>query len=171
VDSDLNEYDTSVPEGKKVIATYFKEIKICVIGANDLESPIKAVNPNLVENVDGTNTLTFSIYGKYYDEESEEFIPNPYLPYLVNERKVKLKTIENGEIVWRDFIIKNVQEESVDYRFTYTAKDLFINELSKSGYSLEFDTELKNNMGSISYLADKVLDGSGWTLSPDSEEL
>jgi hypothetical protein len=34
--------------------------------------------------------------------------------------------------------------------------------LSKTGFELEFDNELENNMGSVEYLAEKILEGSDW---------
>ena len=39
-----------------------------------------------------------------FDEELGEKVQNPFIPYLVNERKVKLKYDDE----WYDFIIKNV---------------------------------------------------------------
>jgi hypothetical protein len=39
---------------------------------------------------------------------------------------------------------------------------LFINELSKSGFNLEFATELNNNIGTVDDLADRILAESDW---------
>jgi hypothetical protein len=64
---------------------------------------------------------------------------------LTNERKIKLKFFIKGKLTWLDFIIKNISESSSEYKFTYTAIDLSINELSKNGFDLTFDNELKNN--------------------------
>jgi len=110
-----------------------------------MATSIAAYNKHLKKEATGMNTLTFSIYSKYYDTENEELLDNPYLPYLVNERKVKLKYYKGDEVKWLDFLIKDISENSSDYSFTYTATDLFINELSKSGFNLEFSTELENN--------------------------
>jgi hypothetical protein len=41
---------------------------------------------------------------------------------------------------------------------------LFINELSKSGFNLEFDQELENNTGNIKQLANAILAESDWKL-------
>ena len=152
------------------IATqYYKEHKLCVIGSNTMDSPIGAVEPNLLRKTDGTSTLTFSIYARYYDEETGEFRQNPFIKYLTNERKVKLKYYPNGELRWLDFIIKKIDESSENYKFTYTATDLFINELSKTGYNLEFDTELENNQGTIVEMANKVLARTDWMVGEDNE--
>jgi hypothetical protein len=43
--------------------------------------------------------------------------------------------------------VNNIKREN--YKFKYTATDLFINELSKTGYNLEFDTERENNQGTV----------------------
>jgi hypothetical protein len=152
-----------------VIAQYYKEQKLCVIGSSTMEAPFRAIEPNLVRKTDGTSTLTFSIYAKYYDEESGEFKPNPFLKYLNNERKVKLKYYPNGELRWLDFIIKKIDESSENYKFKYTATDLFINELSKTGYNLEFDTERENNQGTVQELASRILESSEWSVGDDSE--
>lgn len=152
-----------------IAAQYYKEHKLCVIGSNTMDSPIGAVEPNLLRKTDGTSTLTFSIYARYYDEEAGEFRQNPFIKYLTNERKVKLKYYPNGELRWLDFIIKKIDESSENYKFTYTATDLFINELSKTGYNLDFDTELENNQGTIVEMADKVLARTDWMVGEDSE--
>jgi hypothetical protein len=124
---------------KKVVAQYYKEFKICVIGSDSSSSPFRAVEPKLVRKTDGTSTLTFSIYANCYNEETKELEENPFRRYLTNERKVKLKYYPNGELRWLDFVIKKIDETSENGKFTYTATDLFINELSKTGYKLEFD--------------------------------
>lgn len=168
VDNEGNEYDR-FPDANKSYTQYYKEVKICTIGSSTMESPYRIVEPNLVRKTDGTSTLTFSMYNKVYDEESGEFIENPYGKYLTNERKIKLKYYPNGELRWLDFVIKKIEESSENYKFKYTATDLFINELSKTGYNLVFDTELKNGQGTIRDLAERVLEGSDWSVGEDSE--
>jgi hypothetical protein len=134
-----------------------------------MDSPAHIVDPCLVRKIDGTNTLTFSIFAKYLDEQTGEIVENPFLGYLTNERKVKLKYYPNGELKWLDFVIKKIDESSENYKFTYTAIDLFINELSKTGYNLEFDLELENNQGTINELAESVLDGTDWAVGANTE--
>ena len=172
VDNDGNEYSGFVDISKiQVSAQYYKEKKLCVISSDKIESPTHVVDPALVRKTDGTSTLTFSIYAKYWDEESGELVDNPFIQYLTNERKVKLKYFPNGELKWLDLVIKKIDESSENYKFTYTATDLFINELSKSGYNLEFDMELENNQGPVNELASKVLAGTDWVVGADSELL
>jgi hypothetical protein len=104
------------------------------------------------------------MFSHYWDEESEALIKNPFIDKLVNERKIKLRygIDKNGKPKWYDLIVKNISQNSENKTYTYTAKSLFVNELSKSGFNLEFDSELENNMGNIEYLAEKILDGSDW---------
>ena len=155
------------------VIQYYKERKICIIGSDTMNTPVRAVNSKLVSNVNGSNTLTFSLYSKYWDEEAEEFYDNPFLKLLVNERKIKLRygAIGMTDCKWYDLIIKNVQENSESKIFNYTAKDQFVNELSKSGFDLVLDAELENNMGNITTLAETILDGSDWKLGKNSDTL
>lgn len=155
------------------ITQYYKERKICVIGSDTMQTPIRAVNGKLISNVNGANTLTFSLYSKYWDEEAKQFFDNPFLKLLVNERKIKLRhgILGASDCKWYDLVIKNIQEKSESKLFTYTAKDLFVNELSKSGFELELDPELENNTGNITTLAGNILEGSDWKLGKDNSLL
>lgn len=164
-----NEYENVAPEGVTIKTSYLKEIKLCVIGSDKFKSPITVTEPNLTRNVNGSNSLNFSIYSKYYDEKTESFLDNPFIPLLVNERKVKLKTIIKGKIRWFDFLIKNISENSENYSFTYTANDLFVNELGKSGFNLEFSEELENNYGTVNELGAAILQGTDWKIGEETE--
>jgi hypothetical protein len=75
-----------------------------------MNTPIRAIDPKLTSNVNGANTLNFSIYSKYWDEESEQFFDNPFVKLLVNERKIKLRygAINSKDCKWYDLIIKGV---------------------------------------------------------------
>ena len=151
----------------EVTNQWLEEVCIATIGSNTMDTPIRAFNPILTEDLNGSKTFTFQIYYRYWDDEDEEFKINPFTNLLVNERKVKL--FYNDE--WYDFVIKQVQENSETYVFTYTCKDLFVNELGKTGYNVELDTELQNNMGTITQLAATILDGSTWTIDTDNSDL
>lgn len=168
LDGVITEYERSIPSDAtgQVIAQYYKEHKICIIGSDTMDTPIRATQPKLVTKVNGENVLTFNMYSHYYDTTQEESYQNPFIGLLVNERKIKLRYGPLGapDTKWYDLIIKNIQENSESKTYSYTAKDLFANELSKSGFNLEFDQELENNMGNIDTLAERVLDGSDWKL-------
>lgn len=160
------EYESSIPEGAtgSVIAQYYKERKICIIGSDTMDTPIRATSAKLNPKINGESTLTFNMYSHYYDEQLDDFFENPFIGLLVNERKIKLRYGALGEedTKWYDLIIKNIQENSETKTFSYTAKSLFINELSKTGFDLEFKTELENNIGNINTLAQAVLVESDW---------
>jgi hypothetical protein len=106
-----------------VVAQYYKERKICIIGSNTMDTPIRAVNGKIKSNVNGSNELTFDMYSHYYDEELDELIANPFINLLINERKVKLRYGELGapDTKWYDLIIKRISENSETKVFSYTA--------------------------------------------------
>lgn len=153
---------------------YFDEEKVAIIGSNTMTSPARAFEPKLVRNVNGTNTFTFKLYYRYTetmvsrlhrqfeDIELDVFdidaFENPFTRYITNETKLKVK-YDNK---WYDFVVKNCQEDSANKCITYTCKDLFIQELSKNGFNLEFDDELENSMGTATDLARQILKDTDW---------
>ena len=171
--ANISELDNQGPGKDKYFARtqFYKEIKLCTIGSDTMSSPIRAVKPKLVSKVNGENTFTFTMYSQYWDENTQQLEWNPFMMYLTNERKLKLKygKDKEGKDKWYDFIIKNISEDSSSKAFTYTCKDLFVNELSKTGFELEFDNELGNNMGNQQFLAEKILEGSDWRFKTNSE--
>ena len=153
-------------EGNK-IPEHYEEKKIAIIGSNTMTSQCRAIDPKLVENINGTNTFTFKMYYTYVDTETGKRETNPFLKLLVNERKVKV--LWKGK--WYDLIIKSIQENSGDKSITYTCKDLFVNELSKTGFDLEFDNELMNNQGTVQDLGELVLEGTDWSLAEAQDDI
>lgn len=155
-----NRYEIrTIPTANQIILNkYVQEICLVNIGSDTMNTPIRAFDPRFTRQVNGTNTLTFKVFYRYFDEDEEEFKTNPFIGLLVNERKVKL--LYEGK--WYNLVIKQIQENSQDYTFTYTCQDLYLNELAKNGYDLIFDTELLNNMGTVTELGAAVLDGTDW---------
>ena len=145
---------------------FLNERKIAIIGSDTMTAQARAIEPNLVNELNGTNTFTFKMYYTYIDNRTGEKYENPFGKYLINERKVKVYWKDK----WYDMIIKKCQEDTSKKVVTYTCKDLFINELSKNGYSLEFNTDLQNNIGTISELAASVLEGSTWRYDYDNSD-
>lgn len=175
VGENIEEYSQYIPSETKgqVVAQYYKERKLCVIGSDTMEAPCRAIQPKLVSNINGANTLTFNMYYKYYDEELDEITFNPFHKLLTNERKIKLRygAPDATDTKWYDLIIKNVQENSENNTFVYTCKDQFVNELSKSGFNIQLDTELENNMGTITKLANTILEDSDWKVRDINDTL
>ena len=143
---------------------YYKENKIAVIGSNTMTAMSKVYEPVFKENTNGEKTLTFSLKYQYFDPLVGAMVTNPFASYLVNERKVKLHYDEK----WYDFIIKEHVESSDGLTWTYTARDAFINELSKNGYNIEFSADLNNNQGTAIELAKKTLENTDWKVAEDS---
>lgn len=164
-----DKYEISVWEDVVVAATdkvpaHFEEEKIGIIGSNTMTSQNRAIQPCLVNNVNGTSTLTFKLYYEYIDSRTGERVKNPWVGLLVNERKIKVL----WKSKWYDMFVKSCVENSGDHTISYTCKDAFINELSKNGFNLEFDNELQNNTGTINELADRILEGTDWKRGPDT---
>lgn len=153
-------------EGQSIVPEHYEEEKVCIIGSDTMTSQARALEPKLVRNVNGTNKLTFKLYYTYIDNETGKRVQNPFISLLVNERKVKCK----WEDQWYDFVIKGIQEDSNGKTITYTCEDLYINELSKTGFSLEFDQKLNNNQGTAQELAKKVLEGTDWVVDTDNSD-
>ena len=163
-------YEISVWEDRLVTEndiSYYKEIKLAVIGSDKMESPNRAFDPILTENINGEKTLSFSLAYRYYDEYEDKLITNPFYEYLINERKIKL--FYNDE--WTEFVIKECEEDSKENIFNYTAKELFSLELAKLGYNVTLDTELNNNQGTVVELAKRVLENTDWQVDEENSDL
>lgn len=157
--------DEETIEGK-VIPSHYQENRIMVIGSDEMTSPNKAFSPVLIENMNGEVTFTFSMAYKYFDPASNAEVINPFIGYLIDERKIKL----HYDNKWYDLIIVDHQEDSETMIWQYTAKDAFVNELSKNGYGIEFSTELGNNQGTAIQLAKETLKNTDWTVDEENSD-
>ena len=157
--------DTSSGYYYKPINQWYDEKCLAIIGSNTMTADCRASSPHFNKKSNGEFELTFILYTQYFDKEELEFLDNPFIKLLVNERKIKL----HYKNKWYDFIIKNTQENSDAKSYTYTATALFINELSKNGLDLVFDPEKENSTGDIITLAQKTLEGTDWVVSDESE--
>jgi hypothetical protein len=126
-----------------------KEQKICVIGSSTMKSQAKAFDISLTRSTNGVKKLTFKLYKKFVDTSTGEIVSNPFVDYLVNERKVKL-FYKNK---WHDFIVKQIDGNSNSHLYTYSLEDAFVLELSKNGFSVVLDEGLNNNNGTVKELA------------------
>ena len=164
-------YEISIWENQLVTIEgdkkYYKENKIAVIGSDTMTAPNRVYSPVFKKNINGEKTLTFSLAYKYYDEAVGDFVVNPFIKYLINERVVKLK-YDNE---WYEFVIKECEENSESHEFTYTATDMFIQELAKTGYNISFSTELNNNLGTVTELAETILKDSDWQVDKENSDI
>lgn len=158
---ELSVWEDKLKDGK------ITEHKIAVIGSDIMESPFKVLTPKLKRSINGSNELTFKLHKKIIDTITGEEVINPFVSLVDNEVKLKLKYENN----WYDFIVKNAVQSTDKSTYTYTATDLHINELSKTGYQVELDTELMNNMGTAEELLAQVLaDAPGWNTDDIPQE-
>ena len=138
----------------------FVEKRLGVIGSSTMNAQCRVFSPKLTQKTDGTKELSFQLYKRYIDNITGEEINNPFYDQLVNERKVKLQY----DGIWYDFIIKNIQENSSTYQYTYKLENALVQELSKNGFSAEFD-----DSGTARELAERVLAETDWKVSESSE--
>ena len=143
----------------------FVEKQLGVIGSDKMASQNGALEPVFSRNANGVKKLTFKMYKRYKDIITGEWVDNPFVDWLVSERKVKLKY----EDKWHDFIVKNISENSSNYIYTYQLEDALVQELSKNGFGIVLDTQLMNNMGTANELASEILSETDWTVSDESE--
>lgn len=136
----------------------FKERKYAVIGSDTMQSQNAVIDPILSRNVNGTKRLTFQLCKRYKDSLTGEQIINPFADYLISERKIKLK-YDNK---WYDFIVKNINEDSNQYIYTYTCEDAHVVELSKNGFDVSLNSESANNSDTLGVLAARVMEGTDW---------
>lgn len=141
------------------------ESKGAIIGADDMDYIGRATSIKLVKNVKGTNTLTFQMPTKFFDSKVGDFVKNEFIDDLYNERKLKLKYKDK----WYEFYIKKISEEKKFKAImkTFTCEDSFIDELSRTGYDIEFSPELNNSVEEIGTFTEEVLEDSIWDYRPD----
>ena len=141
----------------------FVEKRLGVIGSDKMLSQSRAIEPQLTRNVNGTKKFSFKMYRYYIDNETGEKVENPFVNWLISERKVKLKY----DGTWYDFIIKQVNENSSNYLYTYQLEDALVQELSKNGFNVTLDAELMNNVGNAKKLAEDVLVETDWNVESE----
>ena len=103
------------------------------------------------------------MYHHYIDNITGEKTINPYMDWMISERKVKLKY----EGRWYDFFIKNIVENSSNYLYTYELEDAIVNELSRNGYGVTLDEQLNNNIGNAGELAAAIMSGTDWNVESE----
>ena len=141
----------------------FVEKRLGIIGSDKMTAQCRAIEPNLVRNVNGSKKFSFKMYKHYVDIMTGEKVENPFIGWLISERKVKLEY--KGK--WYDFIIKDINENSSNYLYTYQLEDALVQELSKNGFGVTLDAVLMNNLGTAEKLATEVLTETDWHVSSE----
>lgn len=142
----------------------FDEKRKFIISCDDMRSLSRGREPSMKVNINGSKTFTFKMYYYYIDDETGEEIRNPYIDQIFNESRIKVQWYGK----WYDFIVKNIVEDTSSTSITYTCKDMFIYDLSKNGYSIEFEDDLMNNQGDIFELGNKVVENTDWQIIDDN---
>lgn len=152
--------ETLGEEGKKI------ETKRAIIATHDMSYEGKARGLQLQKKLNGTHILTFSMPSSFFDNMRGEWVHNEFCDYLFNERKLKLKYRANdkSEDEWLEFYVKSINESKNhnSIMYDYTCQDAFIDELSRNGYGITFDTELYNNVEEIGTFSEIILEDSIW---------
>ncbi len=191
-------FDIGRTMGEGLFPERFTEKKSYVLAASDMDDLRSAYDVKQKININGERTLTFSIHYKIADENGqlydnplfEGLVNEAYLKlrdgaayerekyvdpetgeitYQSNvDYAIALSTEVDNEEKWYDFVIKNVDKKTQNYEATITAKETFVNELGKNGWGVTLDAQLYNNVGTLYDLATAVLDGSDWTVNPNS---
>lgn len=173
-------------------STGIREEKIATLAATGMDFAGRAQNIKLKREYTGKITLEFEIPVKYMDPFSGETVRNPLCTQVMEKSKLKLwrdelwynpfggtKTLDSKTGVtkyagaweqgrWYDLVVDSHKEKRSKKQlfYSYTCNSLFISELSRNGYSLQFvpDTDLMsaNGMGTAHDLAERIVDGTGW---------
>ena len=151
-------------------ANAIQEEKVCVIAATGVDSSGRAQDIKLKKEYNGKQTLTFDIPIKYFDVITGEDVANPLVEQVIDHSKLKLWrdelwwnpfavnkgidettgcTIFEGDFVqgrWYEFIVTDRKQKrsKKQLMYSYSCDSLFMNELSRTGYNLEFvpDTDI-----------------------------
>ncbi len=142
------------------------EEKGVIIGAHDMSYPGKATNIVLKREIKGTNTLTFQLPDRYFDSLKGEFVRNEFADLVAPETKLKLFYKDR----WFEFFVKKVDDKKQfkSYMKSFTCTDAFIDELSRNGYGITYDTELNNNVEEIGVFTEETLEDSIWQYHPEN---
>ena len=142
------------------------EEKGVIIGAHDMSYPGKATKITLKREVKGTNTLTFQMPDVYFDSLQGEYVRNEFIDAISAETKLKLYYKKK----WYEFFVKKIDEKKEFRSFikTFTCTDAFIDELSRNGYGITYDTDLYNNVEEIGDFSEDTLEDSIWAYHPEN---
>ena len=141
------------------------EEKGVIIGAHDMSYPGKATNIILKREIKGTNTLTFQMPDRYFDSLKGDYVHNEFIDLIFPEAKLKLFYKDR----WFEFFVKKVDDKKQfkSYMKSFTCSDAFIDELSRNGYGITYDTELYNNVEEIGTFMEETLEDSIWQYYPE----
>ena len=146
------------------------------IASSDSTFMGQAQNIMFYTKIDGTHELSFDMNKFYFDENLGKQVKNELVDKLVNKCKIEA-IIEQTDGSMKSFFMsvdkREDKKEGKVITYSYHCNDIFIEELSKTGYKLEFsdDIELQGSgMGTIDELAEKIVEGTDWTYRADKTD-
>lgn len=182
--------DTSLFPESAFVGGYVSR-PVLEIGSSDTSYSWQVHDVEFYTKIDGTHTLSFSLDAKYFDEDAGALVDNELVKYLTNKCKIevrrenleyrkenkpyaKKKDILKGQETVYDtyFMVVNDKEDKDDkgvISYTYSCTDAYVEELSKTGYEIQFsdDIEVGNGLGTIHDFSKQVAAGTDWVYRED----
>ena len=127
-----------------------KDNFLCLLKSPNEDINGQSYNEDVIENIYGEKTLTFSIpayifnYEITEDSSKDNFIKNEKWDYIFNEQKIRYIEYENNKpSLIQEFVLKNHTESREGYEKTIQCQceSLAIYELSKKGWGITFNTD------------------------------
>lgn len=169
-----------------------EEEKELIIAATGMDYAGRAQDIKLKREHSGKQTLTFEIPLKYFNISTGQDETNSLVEKIIDHSKLKLwrdeywwnpfaknkgLNKETGCTIfegawqqgrWYEFIVTERKQKRSKKKlmYSYTCDSLFMSELSRTGYELEFvpDTDIMSasGMGTAHDLAKRIVDGTDW---------
>lgn len=127
------------------------------IGKSGENNKCYVFEPTVSRKLDAISTFTFSLYTAY--QETDGWKENELSKLLKPETKVNVSLTTTQKTKKYAFTIKKITQDCTNYKNSYTCEDYYVNELSKSGYSISFSEKERNNINTLEGFANKVIDG------------
>jgi len=150
--------------------------RLCELASNTSSFVGQIQNIVFYTKIDGTHELSFELSKYYFDIYSGRMLKNDFVDLLVN--KVPIEAViedENGEDK-EYFLTLNKRIDNKEGGITtynYSCSDSFIEELSKTGYQINLNTDLEvgaNGVGTIHELAQKAVEGTDWVYKKENTD-
>jgi hypothetical protein len=152
----------------------FIEKPVCELGSSESSFSGQAYNVEFYTKIDGTHELTFNLPRYYFDEFTGKRKKNELVELVVNKSHIELtKTTRSGKKKTFYMVVNNRKdkEEKGVFSYEYSCTDVYIEELSKNGYSVNFDTDVEGNgLGDIHHFAEVIEEKSGWTYAIEKND-
>ena len=135
-----------------------------IIGADDMTHLGRATSVLFKKLLNGTHTLTFQMPLRYFDSEKGDYVQNELIENIFNEQKIKL----HFKNKWYEMVVKGTQDTKNHHTIirSFTCSDGYIDELSRTGYSILLDPETNNSVNEIHNFMEDILEDSLWQYNP-----